>query len=142
MTDRQVLQEISEFKSLITELEISSIEDIPELDDLADKFKNVKATLKDAWFAKLYKGGLDIPEDVSNAPEMENLKQLSLDMQKIFPSQLYAKAAPGAVANQIKNMKNVFTKKGTSNILNQVYSDGMFIKGLSAKDVSALKTSV
>ena len=142
MTDRQVLQEIGEFKSLITELEISSIEDIPELDDLADKFKNGKATLKDAWFAKLYKGGLDIPEDVSNAPEMENLKQLSLDMQKRFPSQLDAKAAPGAVANQIKNMKNVFTKKGTSNILNQVYSDGMFIKGLSAKDVSALKTAV
>ena len=39
-------------------------------------------------------------------------------------------------------MKNVFTKKGTSNILNQVYSDKIFIKGLSAKDVSALKTAV
>ena len=142
MTDRQVLQEIDEFKSLITELEISSIEDIPELDDLADKFKNKKATLKDAWFAKLYKGGLDIPEDVSNAPEMKNLKQLSLDMQKRFPPQLDTKASPGAVANQIKNMKNVFTKKGTSNILNQVYSDKIFIKGLSAKDVSALKTAV
>ena len=142
MTDRQVLQEIDEFKSLITELEISSIDDIPELDDLADKFKNKKATLKDAWFAKLYKGGLDIPEDVSNAPEMKNLKQLSLDMQKRFPPQLDTKASPGAVANQIKNMKNVFTKKGTSNILNQVYSDKIFIKGLSAKDVSALKTAV
>lgn len=142
MTDRQVLQEIDEFKSLITELEISSIEDIPELDDLADKFKNKKATLKDAWFAKLYKGGLDIPEDVSNAPEMKNLKQLSLDMQKRFPPQLDTKASPGAVANQIKNMKNVFTKTGISNILNQVYSNKIFIKGLSAKDVSALKTAV
>ena len=92
MTDRLALKKIKDFKSLVEQLEISSIEDIPELDDLTEKFQTGNASLKDAWFAKLYKQGLKIQQTAINAPEMGDLKQLALNMQKRFPSQLKTKA--------------------------------------------------
>ena len=142
MTDRLALEKVKNFKSLVEQLEISSIEDIPELDDLTAKFKAGEATLKDAWFAKLYKQGLKIQQTAINAPEMGDLKQLALDMQKRFPSQLKTKAGAGSIARQINAMKNNFAKQGVENALNQFYSKDMFKKGFSRSDVKALDTAV
>lgn len=142
MTDRQVLAEIKGFKSLIEELKISSIEDIPELDDLTEKFQTGNASLKDAWFAKLYKNGLDIADDVIDAPEMGNLKELASQMEKTFVSRLDTKPEPGAIAKQIKAMKEGFSKQGVNDILGQSYSDNMFKKDFNKKNVEALQNSV
>ena len=142
MTDRLALKKIKDFKSLVEQLEISSIEDIPELDDLTEKFQTGNATLKDAWFAKLYKQGLKIQQTAINAPEMGDLKQLALNMQKRFPSQLKTKAGTGSLARQIKSMKNNFSKQGVENALDQSYSKDMFKKGFSRTDVKALDTAV
>ena len=80
------------------------------------------------------------------AKEDDELKvlQKSSEERDSISKKLGVSSSPlGKVTNKvISPMKNVFTKKGTSNILNQVYSDKIFIKGLSAKDVSALKTAV
>ena len=142
MTDRLALKKIKDFKSLVEQLEISSIEDIPELDDLTEKFQTGNASLKDAWFAKLYKQGLKIQQTAINAPEMGDLKQLALNMQKRFPSQLKTKAGTGSLARQIKSMKNNFSKQGVENALDQSYSKDMFKKGFSRTDVKALDTAV
>jgi hypothetical protein len=142
MTDRQVLAEIEGLKSLVEELEISSIEDIPELDDLTEKFQTGDATLKDAWFAKLYKNGLDIADDVIDAPEMGDLKELASQMEERFVSRLDTKPEPGAIAKQVKAMKEGFSKQGVNDILGQFYSDNMFKKDFNKKNVEALQNSV
>jgi hypothetical protein len=144
LTDRQVLQKVEDFKSLVQELGISSINDIPTLDDLTEKFKNGTATVKDSWFAKIYSQGLKIQQGAINAPEMGDLKQLALDMQKRFPSQRQTKAGTGAIANQIRLMKKVFEKQGVTNSLTQLYSTDLFKKGFDNQrsNIKSLTTAV
>ena len=144
MTDRQVLQKVEDFKSLVQELGISSINDIPTLDDLTEKFKSGTATVKDSWFAKIYSQGLKIQQGAINASEMGDLKQLALDMQKRFPSQRQTKAGTGAIANQIRLMKKVFEKQGVTNSLTQLYSTDLFKKGFDNQrsNIKSLTTAV
>lgn len=144
MTDRQIVDKINDFKFLIKELEISSIKDIPTLDELTKKFKSGNATLKDAWFSKLYSQGLKIQQGAIDAPELGNLKQLALDMQKRFPSQRDTKAGAGAVGEQIRKMRNVFQKQGVNNTLGQPFSINMFKTGFEGQrlNIKALNESV
>jgi len=144
LTDRQVLQKVEDFKSLVQELGISSINDIPTLDDLTEKFKSGTATVKDSWFAKIYSQGLKIQQGAINASEMGDLKQLALDMQKRFPSQRQTKAGTGAIANQIRLMKKVFEKQGVTNSLTQLYSTDLFKKGFDNQrsNIKSLTTAV
>ena len=144
MTDRQVIEKVDNFKSLMAELDISSIDDIPTLEELTEKFSSGKATVRDAWFAKLYTQGLKVQQGAINAPEMGNLKQLALDIQKNFPSQKDSKAGAKGFSSQIRSVNKVFESKGITNGLLQPYSEDLFKTGFKNQrlQINALNTAV
>lgn len=143
-TDRQILDKVIQFKLLVSQLKISSIDDVPTLEELTEKFNSGRATVRDAWVAKLYNQGLKIQQGAINASEMGDLKQLALDMQKRFPSQRRTKAGTEGLSTQIRNINNIFKNKGIDDGISQIYSEDLFKKGFEKQRlyVNALKTAV
>lgn len=111
--DFSLRKEVQSLKNLLETLGIEGIEDIPKRKDPNTNVINTQVnTFRDAWFAKLYKQGVEFDSDLIGVIPEGEFKETAKAFVKEFPSGLSAKGAQmDSIARDIKSFENSLKDK-------------------------------
>ena len=106
--DYALRDEVNSLKNLMETLGIEGIEDVPKRIDPDTNVINTQVnTFRDAWFAKLYKQGVEFDSDLIGVIPEGEFKETAKAFIKEFPSGLSEKGAQmDSITRDIKSFEN------------------------------------